>query len=615
MDATSESILRNSPLLRCFALYREMPWRFALTGALFVSANVSQGVHQWVVGRAVHDVERGVAVVKQADGTLHYDVALYWLAVLVGLALVRGLLTYFAGISALVIGQELLSLLRVSILEQVQRLDLAYHRAHGVGGMVTRTTRDADKLRDALINFWRQVVETSIVLVVSIGLLCFYHPLLGLVPFALTLLGLGTFVAQTNHLVRLDNAVGSAYDDVNQNLSESVGGVRVVKAFGLERRRATDFSTQVSTFIDHASRALAYATSRIPLPQATIAMGHVWVLAFGAHLVGQGALNLGELVAAVLVVNTLVLRVEGIGRIIQIFADARASAARIWELLDARPKREGAQGRLPPGPLGFRLRSVSIEKADPGKFVVEDVSIEVEPGEIVALVGNTGSGKTTLMNLLPRLADAERGKVELGSEALGFQDVADIHDHDLRRRVHVVPQESFLFSDSLRANLRMGRPDATDAELLEALRMASAEDVLQRLEHGLDTRIGDRGVTLSGGQRQRICLARAFLSRASILGLDDATSALDAATERRILENIRALKEQDRTTTLLIVSSKLSTVLLADRVLVLIDGKLVARGTHRELVRKSPEYRELMGIATPKTEIIPCLPSPAATLP
>jgi ABC-type multidrug transport system fused ATPase/permease subunit len=143
----------------------------------------------------------------------------------------------------------------------------------------------------------------------------------------------------------------------------------------------------------------------------------------------------------------------------------------------------------------------------------------------------------------------------------------------------------------------MARPDATEQELLEALRLAAAEDVLGRLEHGLDTRIGDRGITLSGGQRQRICLARAFLSQASVLGLDDATSALDATTERRVLENLRELKQnRERVITVLIVSSKLSTVLLADRVLVVVDGRLVAQGTHRELVQNSADYRELMGI-------------------
>lgn len=597
MSSTFWTVSQQSPLLRCFALYREMPWRFSITGILFLVGNLSLAIQQWLVGRAVHDVERGVAVVRQADGVLDYRIGLGWLALLASVALGRGVVQYLAGVSALIIGQELLHILRVRILAKVQRLDLAYHREHGVGGMVTRTTRDADKMRDALVNFWRQVVETAILVVAAVGMLCWYAPLLGLVPLLITLCGLGIFVLQTNHLVTLDRAVGNAYDSVNQNLSEGVNGVRVVKAFGLERPRTADFSLQVAGFTEHSYLALAYASSRIPLPQVVVALSHVWVLAYGAHLVGQGRLNLGELVSAILLANTLVLRIESVGRVMQIFADARSSAARIWEILDARPRHACGEARLPNGPLGLRIDDVCVEKADAGKFVLERVSVRVEPGEIVALVGNTGSGKSTLMNLLPRLVDVDSGKVAIGSDEAGWLDVLQVDDGDLRRRVHVVPQESFLFSDTLRANLLLSRTDASDEDLLRALRLANAEDVLGRLEHGLDTRIGDRGITLSGGQRQRICLARAFLSQASILGFDDATSALDAATERRILDNIREFKHsQGRAVTVLIVSSKLSTVLLADRVLVLVDGRLVAQGTHHELERESADYRELMGI-------------------
>jgi ABC-type multidrug transport system fused ATPase/permease subunit len=585
------------PLLRCFALYRTMPWRFSRTALLFLVGNLSLAYQQWVVGRAVHDVERGVAVVRLSDGSLDYDVGLRWLLLLLAVALGRGVVQYLSGLSALIIGQDLLQIIRVRILEQVQRLDLAYHRANGVGGMVTRTTRDADKMRDALVNFWRQVIETSILIVACVGMLCFYHPWLGLVPLLLTTTGMGIFVLQTGQLVTLDRAVGQAYDLVNQNLTEGVSGVRVVKAFGLEQHRTEGFSGHVTSFTDHAARALRYATSRIPIPQAVVALGHVWVLGLGAVLVGQGRLNIGELVASLLLANTLVLRIEGVGRVMQIFADARSSAARIWEVLDARPRHPGGKSALPAGPLGIRVHGATIAKADAGKFVLENVSIQIDPGEIVALVGNTGSGKSSLMSLLPRLTDVDEGQVEIGSDAGGWHDVLDVPDSDLRRRVHVVAQESFLFSDTLRANLLMARPDATDEELLEALRMASAEDVLDRLENGLDTRIGDRGITLSGGQRQRICLARAFLSRASVLGLDDATSALDATTERKVLSNLRDLQnDRERVITVLIVSSKLSTVLLADRVLVVVDGRLVAQGTHRDLALQSADYRELMGI-------------------
>jgi ATP-binding cassette subfamily B protein len=585
------------PLLRCLALYRHMPWRFSLTALLFVVGNLSMAWQQWLVGRAVHDVELGKAVVKQADGSLDYHIALYWLGILFCVAIGRGVIQYFSGLMALIIGQDLLFILRERIFAQVQRLDLSYHRENGVGGMVTRTTRDADKLRDALVNFWRQVVETSLIILATVGMLCWYNPLLGLVPLLITLGGMTIFIFQTDYLVSLDRAVGAAYDAVNQNLNEGVNGVRVIKAFGLEPVRINDFSLEVKAFTLHAARALAYATSRIPLPQIVIALGNVWVFAYGAHLVGENKLNIGELVASILLANMLVLRIEGIGRVMQIFADARSSAARIWEILDAEPKHNGGIVQLPDVPLGVRLTHVNVEKSHFNKYILHDLSTQINPGEVVALVGTTGSGKSTFMGLLPRLVDADSGEVAIGSDDVGWLDVQDVANQNLRKRVHIVPQESFLFSDTLAANLRLSNPNATEEQLLEALRLASAEEVLARLEHGFDTRIGDRGITLSGGQRQRICLARAFLSEASILGFDDATSALDAATERRILDNIRNFKEtQGRAVTVLIVSSKLSTVLLADRVLVLSDGKILAQGTHNELLTSSTIYRELMGI-------------------
>ncbi|HEX5361104.1 MAG TPA: ABC transporter ATP-binding protein [Fluviicoccus sp.] len=585
------------PLLRCLALYRHMPWRFTLTAALFTVVNLSLSGQQWLIGKAVNDVAHGVAVVRTADGSLDYTVALHWLAILFGVALARGLLQYAAGLMALIIGQDLLFILRERILTQVQRLDLSYHWQHGVGGMITRTTRDADKLRDALINFWRQVFETGMVVVAAVGILCWYNPWLGLVPLLFTLAGMTIFVRETDQLVTLDRAVGAAYDGVNQNLSEGVNGVRVIKAFALEPSRIESFNGQVGEFAAHSRTALAYAASHIPLPQIVIALGHVWVLAWGAHLVGQGKLNIGELVAAVLMANTLILRIEGIGRVMQVFADARSSAARLWELLDAEPAIVSGTETVPEAPLGVRLTGVSVAAPGGGKDVLHDLSLQVNPGEIVALVGTTGSGKSTLMGLLPRLVEARRGEVAIGSDSLGWRDVRRLDSSDLRRHVHVVTQESFLFSDTLAANLRQAKPDATREELHEALRLAAADEVLERLDHGFETRLGDRGVTLSGGQRQRICLARALLAKASILGLDDATSALDANTEKTILDNIRRFREhQGRTVSVLIVSSKLSTILLADRVLLLADGHIVAQGTHAELAANNTAYRELMGL-------------------
>jgi ATP-binding cassette, subfamily B, bacterial len=593
---TSGWLMRH-PLLRCVAIYGQMPVRFGICLALFVAVNLGLAAQQHLVGRAVNDLQRGRAVLRLASGALDIHPALRWVAILVAVAAVRGVLQYAAGVLSLTIGQELLSRLRDGILVQVQRLDLAYHLRHGVGGMVTRTTRDADKVRDALISVWRNVIETSLVIAGAIWLIAWYAPSLAVGPVVATALGLGWLIRQVDKLVVLDRTVGAAFDAVNQDLTEGVHGVRVIKAFGLEPSRIARFEGAVGTFVTAARQALAFASTHIPVPQVIVAFSQVWVLILGARLVAHGRLDVGALVASLLMMNTVVFRVEAIGRVMQTFADARSSAARIMELLDAEPSIESGRAPVPAGALGVKLSAVGVRSPGGDTDVLADCSLSIAPGEIVALVGATGSGKSTLTALLPRLVDAGAGQVLIGSETRGWRDVRDLSLADLRRQVHVVPQEVFLFSDTVAANLRLGARQASDDDLWQALRLASADDVVEQLPQRLDTLVGDRGVTLSGGQRQRLALARALVARPAVLALDDATSALDALTERTILEGLRSLlSDGGRPVTVLVVASKLSTVLLADRAILLAAGRIAATGTHAELARGQAAYRELLGI-------------------
>ncbi|MFD2642032.1 ABC transporter ATP-binding protein [Pseudomonas japonica] len=580
------------PLLRSLAIYREMPWRFALVAGLFVLINLGLVWQQWLIGHALNDVTAGVAVRRLDDGGLDARVAWQWFWAILAVAFARAVLQYAAALGSLILGQELLTRLRERILEQVLRLHLGYHWQHGMGEIVTRTTRDADKVRDALVSFWRQLVETPLVVLATVGLLGWYHPLLALGPLLLTLLGLYIFVLQTERLVELDRAVGGAYDRVNQDLAEGIGAVRVIKSFGLQQQRIDGFAAQVGEFTGLARQALRWSSSRIPLPQAVVALGHVWILVIGAQLVAAGRIGIGELVTSLLIATTLVFRIEGIGRVMQTFADARASAGRIWQLLDAPALIESGPRRLPPGPLGLKLDNVSVAAPGSERDILRQCSLSLAPGEVVALVGATGTGKSLLASLLPRLSDADSGQVLIGNGRGGWQDVRGVDLADLRRRVHVLPQESFLFADTLAANLRLAAPDASDADLLDALHRASADDILERLPQGLDSPLGDRGVTLSGGQRQRLCLARALLAAPDLLCLDDATSALDAISERHVLDNLR----RPGGPTLLLIASKASTVQRADRVLLLDQGRIVDSGPHRELLRRNPAYRDLLGI-------------------
>ena len=608
MSASPLPPLARYPLLRCLAIYRSMPLLVGATLLLFVAVNAGLACQQWLLGLAVNDVTQGRAVQRLADGTLDHGPALRWLALLSGVALARALLLYAVTLASQQCNQRLLTTLRMRIFSHLQQLPLAYHWRHGMGELVSLTTRDADKVRDAMITFWRQGVDTVLVLIAVLGLLSWYHPALGLVPLLLSMAALALLLYQAGHLVRLDRATGAAYDRVNQDISEGVTGVRVIKSFVLERQRSERFAREVAQFSAQARRALAYATSRVPLPQTVVAMGHVWIMLYGALLVERGQLDLGQLTAALLLATMLVFRLEGVGRAMQAWSDARASAARIWELLDAPLARASGGGRLPPGPLGCRLTQVTLGVPGGGKRILDDCSLTLKPCEVVALVGATGAGKSMLAHLLPGLLQPDSGTLELGADHSGWHDADSLDLETLRRRVHVVPQESFLFSDTVAANLRIAAPHATDTDLQRALAQASAADIVAGLEHGLETRLGERGTTLSGGQRQRLCLARALLAAPDLLVLDDATSALDAVTEQRVLSALRnatmarpaplpmaAMGGRDRPT-LLLIASKLSTVLHAERVVLLDGGRIAASGTHAQLARSHRAYRELLGM-------------------
>jgi ABC-type multidrug transport system fused ATPase/permease subunit len=565
-----------------------LTWSTVLTSVVQLSGPWSQHL----VGLAFGAVASGAAVTLTADGGFDASVAWHWVWVLLGVALARALVQYLGTVVGMSLGQRLLSDLRDQIFVQIQALDLAWHQAHGAGELVTRTTRDCDKVRDAVIGGWRQLLDIALILIGSLWVLAAYHPLLALVPALLVAVAVTIVLRQVGRLVELDRRTGDAYDAVTQDLGEGVIGARVIKAFALEPARIARFDGHIAAFMRESSAALRYTAVRVPLPQLVVTLGHVWVLGFGGWLVAHGRLEVGLLVAAVMVMQALVFRIEPIGRLMQTFADARSSAARITEVLDARPAIVDGERPLPAGPLGLRLDRVRVA-APGGQAVLAGLDLALAPGEVVALVGATGSGKSTLASLLPRLRDPDAGAVLVGSDSAGWQGLRQLRLGELRRRVQVVYQDSFLFSDTLENNLRVARPEATDAELAEALRLASADDVVRALKDGMRTAIGERGVTLSGGQRQRLCLARAIVARPALICCDDSTSALDAVTERRILDGLRAAAGG---ATLLLVASKLSTILLADRVVMLDRGVIVASGRHAELARHDPAYRDLLGL-------------------
>ncbi|HBU88477.1 MAG TPA: ABC transporter ATP-binding protein [Acinetobacter sp.] len=601
-------MFKNYPLLRSLALYRFMPFRFLLTATLFVIANIGLALQQYSIGHAIDTLkhsERATLFQHTITDPLN---PWFWFILLTSISSIRAVIQYLAGLSALTIGQQLLSILRERIFSQVQHLDVSWHWKHGLGEVLSRTTRDSDKLKEALINFWRQVFESSLVVTVTVGLLCWYHPWLGLVPLLFIFIGLWVLFKLTNQLVVLDHQVASAYEKVSDTLAESVNGIRVVKAFQLEEKLLQRFNHAVDLFIHHSIQTIKTSAKRLPIPQVIIAGSYLWVIAFGAYLIGQNQLQVGQFVAAILMANLLVFRIESIGQVLHIFADARSSATRIWQMLDEKSAIEAQQYPLRlqwRDELSIKLENVSFQDKTTKNFILKQCSVEFRAGEIVTVVGKTGSGKTTLMNLLNRFIDPTEGQVLIGSEQMGWTNIKDLSLFELRHLVQIIPQENFFFSGTLADNLRVAKQDATEQEMKEALHLASASELLQRLDHGLDTLIGDKGVTLSGGQKQRLALARSILKNSPILALDDSTSALDATTEKQVLQRLSALSDNGNhfKKTIIINSNKQTTIALSDRVIVLDQGHIIAQGTHAELVQDCLFYRELMGFQLEQQEI------------
>lgn len=601
-------MFKNYPLLRSLALYRFMPFRFVLTATLFVIANIGLALQQYSIGHAIDTLKHSERATLFQHAITDPLNPWFWFILLTSIASIRAVIQYLAGLSALTIGQQLLSILRERIFSQVQHLDVSWHWKHGLGEVLSRTTRDSDKLKEALINFWRQVFESSLVVTVTVGLLCWYHPWLGLAPLLFIFLGLWVLFKLTNQLVVLDHQVASAYEKVSDTLAESVNGIRVVKAFQLEEKLLQRFNHAVDLFIHHSIQTIKTSAKRLPIPQVIIAGSYLWVIAFGAYLIGQNQLQVGQFVAAILMANLLVFRIESIGQVLHIFADARSSATRIWQMLDEKSAIEDQQYPLTlqsRDELNIRLENVSFQDKTTKNYILKQCSVEFRAGEIVTVVGKTGSGKTTLMNLLNRFIDPTEGQVLIGSEQMGWTNIKDLSLFELRHLVQIIPQENFFFSGTLADNLRVAKQDATEQEMKEALHLASASELLQRLDHGLDTLIGDKGVTLSGGQKQRLALARSILKNSPILALDDSTSALDATTEKQVLQRLSGLSDDGNhfKKTIIINSNKQTTIALSDRVIVLDQGHIIAQGTHAELVQDCLFYRELMGFQLEQQEI------------
>ena len=513
---------------------------------------------------------------------------IYWAMVfIVVFSLARGLFAFAQAFLAQKVSQDLAFDFRNELFEKIQRLSFSYHDRNRTGQLMIRATDDVEKLRMFIGQGMLLAVQSIVLLIGSLAVLAFTNLSLTLIilpvlPIALVLFMVFGSVAQS-----LFGEIQRRLSTLNDILQENLAGIRVVKAFVREREEQDRFADSAQKLMDQHIRVSKIFSFLFPFIFLISNLGQAAVVYFGGRQILIDTLTLGEWQKFSLYLIYVFFPVGQLGFIVAQMSQASASAKRIFEILNAENEVTDKPGAQPMPQVQGRVRFADVtfryfNSTDP---VLQSISLEARPGETVALLGGTGSGKTTIINLIPRFYDVSEGQVLIDD-----YDVRDVTLDSMRRQIGIVLQETNLFTGTIRDNIAFGRPNATDAEVEAAARAAAAHDFILSFPDGYQTAVGERGTTLSGGQKQRVAIARALLTDPRILILDDSTSSVDVATEV-LIQNALDRLMVGRTS--FVIAQRISTVVNADQILVLEKGRIVDRGNHEELMRTSAIYTDI----------------------
>src|SRR5581483_3367128 len=476
---------------------------------------------------------------------------------------------------------------RNEIFAKVQRLSFSYHDQNQTGQLMIRATDDVEKVRLFIAQGLVLAAQAFLLLSVTLVILLATNWRLTLVvlptlPIALVLFMFFGAVTQPLFI-----QVQIRISRLNTILQEALAGIKVVKAFTREPYEEQRFDSAATALMEQQLAVSRVFSFLFPFIFLIAQVGQAAILYFSSRQILGGTLDLGEYQKFSLYLVYVFFPLGQLGFIISLMSQAAASAGRIFEILDAKSDVTDKPDAiaLPPIKGKVEFKDVTFRYFGSGEAVLQDVSFVAEPGQTVALLGATGSGKTTIINLIPRFYDVTQGAVLID----GY-DVRDVKLDSLRSQIGIVLQETNLFSGTIRDNIAFGRSDATDEEVIAVAKAASAHDFIMSFPQGYDTPVGERGTTLSGGQKQRIAIARALLLDPRLLILDDSTSSVDLTTEYHIQ---KALDNLMKGRTSFVIAQRISTVVNADQILVLDRGKVVARGKHEELMENSPLYAEI----------------------
>lgn len=554
--------------------------RWVLTG--IAAGLVWTGAKLTVPQLAAGAVDRGMRV---GDGGV---VARFTVA-LVAVGVVQAVCTGLRRYAAFRIALRTETDLRQRLFAHLQRLHFAFHDRAQTGQLMARANTDIQQINVVVILIPLTVASTLTMAGVVVIMLV-RSPLLAL--FALGSLPLLNRAATrfSRRIAPVNLALQQELAELSGVVEESLSGIRVVKGFGAEPLQVRRLAREADQVLERALAAARLRAGFLPLIDFLPTLAMVAILWYGGHEVLAGRLGVGDILAFNLYILMLIWPLRMVGMLIAQASRASAAAGRVHEILATEPAvatRPGA-GRLPDGPGEVRFEGVRFGYG-PGRAVLNGLDLHIGGGERVALVGATGSGKTTVARLIPRFYDVEAGRV-----CVDGVDVRDVRLADLRRAVGIVFEDTFLFTDTVRENIAFADPEATIEEVRRAAALAGADRFIEELPDGYDTMIGEHGYSLSGGQRQRIAIARAVLADPRILILDDATSAVDPTKEHEIRA---ALAEVMAGRTTIIIAHRPATIALADRVVLLADGRVAAEGTHAELLATNVAYREVLAQA------------------
>ncbi|MBC7093717.1 ABC transporter ATP-binding protein [Candidatus Bipolaricaulota bacterium] len=516
---------------------------------------------------------------------------------MIGAAVVSTLFAIANTVLAVRVGQGFAADVRRALVRKVQTFSFGNLDRIQTGQLLVRTTSDVNMVETIVFMALRILTRAPVWAVGSIVMLVLTNRglaaiLAAFIPVIVFLVWLFLSRARPMFL-----AVQRQLDRLNAVLQENLSGVRLVKAFVRERHEAGRFDQANEALMMKNIQVMTFLAVLAPSMTLVVNLGVVGVVWFGGRTAIAGAITVGQVVASINYLTYALFPMLLLAGMMGPLSAADASASRILEVLDSVPdvqERPGAKARDPSGgaPPGARVAFEGVwfsYHGDPGEPVLQDINLVAEPGETVAILGATGSGKSTLIHLIPRFYDVTRGRVTLDGV-----DVRDLPLHALRSQIGIALQETVLFSGTIRDNIRYGRPDATEEEVIAAAQAAQAHEFITQLPDGYDTQVGQRGVNLSGGQKQRIAIARALLVRPRVLILDDSTSAVDVETEVRLQDALdRLMAETASSATRFVVAQRISTVLLADKIVVLDQGRIAAVGTHQKLMNTSPIYRDI----------------------